>query len=115
MTGWHQDSVLEFRFDVEDTLSTYQILINIRHTENYSYQNMWLFADSDTIEFYLADDRGRWLGNGHNGYIEMPVLYEAAYLFERSGEQTMRIQHGMRDSLLSGISDVGVKVVKNKE
>ena len=57
MTGWHQDSVLEFRFDVEDTLSTYQILINIRHTENYSYQNMWLFADSDTIEFYLADDR----------------------------------------------------------
>lgn len=114
MLGWHQDSVLDFRFDVEDTLSTYQILINVRHTENYSYQNMWLFADNDTIEFYLADDRGRWLGNGHNGYIEMPVLYEQAYRFAHSGEHTIRIRHAMRDSLLEGISDMGVKVVKNE-
>lgn len=108
--GWHQDSVLEYRFDVSDTTSTYQILVNIRHTENYGYQNMWLFVEGDTIEFYLADERGRWLGNGKNGYIEMPVLYEENYRFDESGEHVVRVQHAMRDSLLRGVSDVGVMV-----
>lgn len=67
----------------------------------------------DTIEFYLANDRGVWLGNGKNGLTEMPVLYEEAYRFAHSGEQVITIQHGMREEPLRGVSDVGVIVTKN--
>ncbi len=111
INGWHQDSVLTFDFMVPDTTADYQVLINIRHTETYPYQNMWLFTNQDTIEFYLADDRGAWLGNGGNGYIEMPVLYEEAYHYSDT-LQHISIRHGMRDSLLRGISDVGITVKK---
>lgn len=141
---WYADSVLIYRFDIADTLSTYEVLIYVRHTQQYPYQNMWLFVDwgdqeqglltqsdstdnvldsvymsmpvtkQDTIEFYLANDRGEWLGNGKNGLTEMPVLYEENYRFSHSGEQVVRIAHGMREEPLRGISDVGVLVKRNE-
>ncbi len=141
---WYADSVLTFRFNIADTLSIYEVLIYVRHTQQYPYQNMWLFVDwdeaeqkmvtaadsadivldsvyigvsdtkRDTIEFYLANDRGEWLGNGKNGLTEMPVLYEEKYRFSHSGEQVMRIAHGMREEPLRGISDVGVVIKRNE-
>ena len=114
---WHMDSLAQFVYSIEDTASDYQMLIYIRHTEQYPYQNMWLFVDDagrqDTIEFYLADDRGQWLGNKHNGFIEMPVLLEETKHFSDTGAYTMRISHGMRDSLLRGVTDIGLEILRN--
>lgn len=115
--GWAADSAFRFDYNIADSTDSYCILINVRHTETYPYQNMWLFvSDSlheDTLEFYLADDRGRWLGNTHHGYIEMPVLYEEAYRFSAGGKKQLRIRHGMRDEVLHGVSDIGVIIEKN--
>ena len=118
MGGWDKDSVCRFSYPIEDTAATYQVLLYVRQTEMYPYQNMWLFVgDSgrqDTIEFYLANDRGEWLGNGRNGLIEMPVLYEETHRFPHSGEQVWHIQQGMRAQSLKGISDVGLIIKKNE-
>ncbi|MGM9837030.1 MAG: gliding motility lipoprotein GldH [Paludibacteraceae bacterium] len=120
LQGWAADSVLWFSFDIMDTVSTYEMQICVRHTEQYPFQNMWLFvSDSvsqDTIEFYMADDRGEWLGNGHhNGILEMPVLYEENYHFPHAGRQVLGVRHGMREEYLRGIADVGIVIKKNGE
>lgn len=113
---WHVDSVAQFDYTIDDMEALYNVLVYIRHSESYPYQNMWLFAgDSlhrDTIEFYLADDRGQWLGNKHHGFIEMPVLLEHNMHYADTGTYHMTIQHGMRDSLLRGVMDVGLEIVK---
>lgn len=121
ITGWQEDSILSYSISIDDTTNLYDILLCVRHIETYPYQNMWLFCgfglDSivhDTIEFFLADDRGRWLGNGGNKWIEMPVLYEQNYQFSDTGQYTFTIQHGMRDEELRGISDVGVIIRQSK-
>ena len=113
LSGWHKDSVYTYDFSVEDTVSSYQVIVNFRHTDFYPYQNMWLFVNNDTIEFYLADDRGKWLGKGRNGIINMPVLYEDSIRFTNRGVNTISVQHAMRDSLLRGVSDVGITIRKN--
>ena len=114
---WHVDSVAQFDYQIADKESGYQMLVYVRHTERYPYQNMWLFLDNgmqrDTIEFYLADDRGQWLGDKHHGFIEMPVLIEQNYHFSDTGHCAMTIQHGMRDSLLRGVTDIGVEIKRN--
>ena len=116
---WHIDSVVKADYTIADTSSGYQILVYVRHTERYPYQNMWLFiGDSlhrDTIEFYLADDRGNWLGDKHHGFIEMPVLYEECRHYPDSGVYHLEIQQAMRDTMLRGITDIGVEVVMNNE
>ena len=115
---WHVDSVVNFDYTIADTNVNYQTLVYVRHTERYPYQNMWLFIDNDqhrdTIEFYLADDRGQWLGDKHHGFIEMPVLLEENQHFADTGTYHIAIQHAMRDSLLRGITDIGVEVIKSE-
>jgi gliding motility-associated lipoprotein GldH len=110
------DSVTHFDYTITDTQPAYRMLVYVRHTERYPYQNMWLFiGDSlhrDTIEFYLADDRGQWLGDKHHGFIEMPVLIEENYHFPDTGRYEMTIQHGMRDTLLRGVTDIGFEILK---
>ena len=113
---WHMDSVAHFEYQIADTDADYRVLVYVRHTERYPYQNMWLcVGDSlhrDTIEFYLADDRGQWLGDKHHGFVEMPVLYETNYHYADTGRYDLIIQHGMRDSVLRGITDIGVEIIK---
>lgn len=121
MDGWGADSILTFTIPVTDTAATYDVLLHVRHTDAYSYQNMWLFVSespatmqqaavqTDTIEFYLADDRGQWLGNGHSTR-EMPVLYREGVTMTDS-VYTLRIQQGMREEALKGVSDIGVEVI----
>ena len=114
---WNVDSVARFHYSITDTETDYRMLVYVRHTERYPYQNMWLFIGdgmhTDTIEFYLADDRGQWLGDKNHGFIEMPVLFEQAKQFADTGTYTMTIQHGMRDSVLRGVMDVGLEIQRN--
>lgn len=112
---WQMDSVVRFDYTIEDAQAAYQMVIHVRHTERYPYQNMWLFVNdghrADTIEFYLADDRGQWLGDKHHGFIEMPVLFEENYHFPDTGTYHLEIVHGMRDSLLRGVTDIGLEII----
>ena len=114
---WHMDSVVGFDYKIEDASATYNMILYVRHTERYPYQNMWLFVENDgktdTIEFYLADDRGQWLGDRHHGFIEMPVLYEDAKQFADTGAYHLSLRQGMREEVLQGITDVGLEVIKN--
>ena len=116
---WDENQLPEFAFNIADREAAYDILLYVRHTERYPYQNMWLFVRGnrqymDTVEFYLADDRGRWLGDKHHGFIEMPVLLEENYHFPDTGRYYFAVQHGMRDSLLRGVTDVGIEVIRVK-
>lgn len=116
---WAVDSVLRFDYAISDAAADYRMIVYVRHSERYPYQNMWLFIGDgqrqDTIEFYLADDRGQWLGDQNHGFIEMPVLLEEEKHFPDTGAYSLTIQHGMRDSLLRGITDIGVEIIRNGE
>ena len=116
---WHIDSIVGFDYTIEDAAASYNMIIYVRHTERYPYQNMWLFVDNDgktdTIEFYLADDRGQWLGDRHHGFIEMPVLYEDARHFADTGAYHLSVRQGMREEVLQGITDIGLEISRNEE
>ncbi len=119
--GWDKDSVVCFSFRVTDTVQPYDVLLHLRHSDNYPYQNMWLFltstnpqgvVTSDTIDFYLADERGSRLGNGRNGHVSMPVLYEQNYHFPDTGTYSLSVRHGMRSDNLRGVSQIGMEILQ---
>jgi gliding motility-associated lipoprotein GldH len=122
--GWNKDSVLTFDVPITDTTSLYNVYVNIRHRGEYPYQNLWFFLrqatplmdtlQKDTIECYLADQRGKWLGSGVGSVYEMPILYRQKVSFPRAGIYRYQIIQGMRDSILAGINDVGIKIEKVK-
>lgn len=118
---WHKDSVMNFDIEIEDTITPYNLYINIRNRSEYPYQNMWLFVETlshqkvlsrDTIEFYLADNKGKWLGTGVGAAFEMPVLYRQNLRFAKKGIYNFKVFHGMRDTVLKGVNDVGLHLEK---
>lgn len=118
--GWHIDSLVKYTVDISDSTARYELVITLRHTTQYPYQNIWLFVDKsfgntllqrDTVEGMMADNYGRWLGKGITRYT-LPLLYDDACWFPCSGEYIFSIQQGMRTECLQGISDVGLQVVK---
>ncbi len=120
--GWNKDSVAHFSVDITETGMPCNVLVNIRHNNTYPYQNFWLFISTtspdgkttqDTIECYLADNRGKWLGSGLSSIYNMPVLFKPNIVL-KPGKYTFAIRQGMRDDLLTGITDIGIEIEKRK-
>jgi gliding motility-associated lipoprotein GldH len=121
ISGWSKDSLYVFRVPINDTTSTYNIYVNVRNRGEYPYQNLWLFMRTispdtikikDSIECFLADQRGKWLGSGMGSIMEMPILYKQNIKYHKKGVYQYQIGHGMRDSLLTGINDIGLRIEK---
>lgn len=119
--GWNKDSLYTFDVPIKDTTATYNLYVNVRNRGEYPYQNLWIFLSKmtpdsieskDSVECYLADRRGKWLGSGVGSVLEMPVLYQQKVKFDKAGIYRYKIGHGMRDSVLIGINDIGMRVEK---
>ena len=119
--GWHKDSVAHFEVSLEKK-TVYNFLINLRNRNDYKSQNMWLFVSyerpdktikNDTLNFYLADNQGRWLGSGFGSLHQMQVVFIPNIEFSQAGVYKFDIKHGMRDTTLIGINDIGLEILKN--
>jgi gliding motility-associated lipoprotein GldH len=120
-TGWYKDSMVVFNVEIADTAQHYNVLLNVRNGGEYPYQNLWLFINrigpdsvvlNDTVECYLADQRGKWKGSGIGSVYEISVLYLQNTTFSKSGNYIYKIRQGMREDRLKGISDIGLMVEK---
>ncbi|MFA5327724.1 MAG: gliding motility lipoprotein GldH [Prolixibacteraceae bacterium] len=119
--GWNKDSVIVFNVQLTDTIKNNNLYIDIRNKGNYPYSNIYLFltVDSpdgksltDTVEFILADASGRWKGSGIGGLHDNQILYKNSVYFPHKGNYTFKIKQGMRDNVLPGIRDVGLRIEK---
>ena len=73
LDGWKSEDVLRFQWDMNDTLSRHDLMLDVRHGQDYPYSNLHLFltyrfpngkSRTDTIDCTLADELGRWRGSG---------------------------------------------------
>jgi len=117
--GWPAGEEVLFEVPVNDSLMLHNFYVNLRHTENYKFSNLYLFIEThfpggsharDTIELILADNTGKWYGNGFGKIKEYKVLIRQAVTFPVTGIYNISIVQGMRDENLQGIEDVGIRI-----
>lgn len=124
---WHRDQKPAFSFDITDTVNRHDLYIDIRHTGEYPFSDLFLFVDlhgpgdrhlRDTVECLLADPTGRWYGKGL-GFVfadryEAHVLYKLGNRFPQAGRYSIRLEQAMRTDTLTGVMDVGVSVERSR-
>jgi len=119
VNGWHKDSAAVFNVKITDTLQFYKFLINLRHNDNYRYSNFYLFLNTrlpdglrtrDTIEMTIADFTGKWLGKGFGTLRDNQILIRENLRFPRKGTYHFTIEQAMREEVLKGIENVGIRV-----
>ncbi len=117
--GWHYRDGIVFEAHIRDTLSLHEMYLDVRNTTDYAYSNLFLFLEigfpdgrtlRDTIECILADRRGQWTGRGTGNLRFNRFLFRDDVWFPTEGTYTFRLQHGMREDMLEGISDVGLRI-----
>ena len=121
---WKYSFQPDFDFRITDTASPYQLLVVLRHTDAYRYNNIWLnitgiYNEKDTLvklphlELPLGNDEKGWDGTGMNDIWEVrkPVSNGALY-FSKPGNYRFRIAQIMRENPLPHILSIGLRVEK---
>ncbi len=118
---WHKDSIYSFIFNVDDTLTTHNILVNIRNTGNYRYRNLLIYVNLympdnhtiiDTLNCILADKKGKWYGKGWGSIWSSTIPYKTNIRFPEKGKYSISLNHAMRDETLKAITDIGIRIEK---
>lgn len=120
--SWKWDDKKVFTVNMQDTLTRYNILINIRHTTDYPKSNLFLFVTThspfggmirDTLEVRITDPKGKWLGKGFGHIKLISRMYKKDILFANKGDYTFTIEQGMRLPEVP-VTDVGLRIEKYK-
>jgi gliding motility-associated lipoprotein GldH len=118
---WLLDFNPQFSAGITDTISNCNILFTIRNSSSYPFRNIFLFVTAtspngssitDTLEYMLADEKGKWYGKGIGDVRELTVRYKSNIYFPAKGKYSFTVQHGMRSEDLEGIYDFGMRIVK---
>jgi len=121
--GWSIDNPASFEWDIVDLDLKYDALIDIRHNSDYPYSNLYLFLELtfpnghqklDTLHCKLADERGRWYGSGMGDIIDHRVSFKENFEFPIHGKYRLKIEHGMRQDPLVGVTDIGFRIEKRQ-
>lgn len=119
---WDQSSSLIFHVPVTDTVTDYNVYINVRNAGFYRFSNLYLFINTgfpggqiqrDTLECVLASPDGRWLGEGLGDIWDNRILFKNNIHFPQTGEYTFELIQAMRINPLPGIMDAGIRIEKS--
>jgi gliding motility-associated lipoprotein GldH len=122
--NWQKENIASFEFIATDTLVAHNLYINVRNTGMYPYRNLYLFVTmkgpngamlQDTVNCILADNRGKWRGNGIGNLWDLKIPYVGGFKFAKTGNYIVSLEQGMRvENGLQGITDIGLSVEKAK-
>ena len=124
--SWHKDSIVSFNITPPDSINTYNLFVNLRSTNDYKYNNIFLIVEmafphgktiKDTLEYRMAEPNGKLLGTGFTDVKENKLWYKEQVVFNEKGDYVINIQHAMRENgkvngvvALEGITDVGFRI-----
>lgn len=128
--SWHRDSIVNFEFEVQDTMQPYNLFLNLRTNNKYEFSNIFLIASIespnqqikiDTLEYIMASPDGKMLGNGFSDVKESKLWFKENYRFSELGKHNIKVEQALRKrseieglERLEGVTDVGLSVELNQ-
>ena len=119
--SWAYNDSISFDINITTANTPYNVFIDIENTDNYKYSNLFLFVSItspnnttivDTIDVFMADYKGKWVGKSKGDNYFGNYLFKRAVAFPKAGVYKTTIVQGMRDDTLKGISKIGISVTE---
>ncbi|MBW7845013.1 MAG: gliding motility lipoprotein GldH [Bacteroidia bacterium] len=120
-SSWYYKSLIPFDVQITDTTIPYNVYVNLRVAADYKYSNMFMWVhtsnpdrktDKRRIEIRLADESGKWLGNGLGDIYDYQFPAFKKIKFNQQGFYRFELEQNMRDDTLMYVKSVGVRVEK---
>ena len=120
---WYIKNKPEFKVEIKDTISRYNVFYLFRNTLQYPYYNLYLTRqlkgpDGKIIsgaleELFVSNEiTGKPFGKGLGDLFDHKVPFLKNYSFNRSGIYIFQLSQSMRQNPLPFILSVGISVEK---
>ena len=115
MDGWQYSDSLSYSFEISDTSKRYNIGLEIEHSVDYAYQNLYIqivtrFPDGEvkkqTLPIDMADHTGQWYGACNSTSCDLTVMLQERAIFNQVGEHVFEIHQFMRVEPLTGLQAI---------
>jgi len=119
--NWSYTEKIRIPVKIESTDIPYNLYLNLRHTADYKYSNIFILIhiigpdgkkSTERKEFKLALPDGEWLGSGSGNTYSYQISFKENYKFPVKGTYIFELEQNMRDNPLDHVSDAGIRVVK---
>ena len=114
--GWKKNEVVTFDFKVPEDKSNYNLFLLLRHNNNYSFSNIFLITElqlanssilSDTLEYWLSEPSGKWLGEKSLSLVEHKLLFKRDINLIKDSINYLSIRNSMRlNNVISPIENL---------
>lgn len=121
---WDIKNTPVFEVEINDTLSLYNLYVNVRHASHYPYANLYIFTTitfpngktrKDTVECILAEPNGQWKGDGMGDIWDLQIPWMKKIKFPLKGKYKFTYEHAMRMEQVPFVMDIGLRVEKAKK
>jgi len=118
---WNRTIKAEFNPVITDTVTGVNIDFFLRTGSDYPFRNIYLFITTitpggymrtDTIEYFLSDERGFRYGSGVGDIREVSLPFRKNVRFSETGNYRFIVEQGMRRDDLAGLYDLGLVIKK---
>lgn len=122
-SGWAHTNVLEGTWTTAKAIPSGAVVLNIYHTADYKYQNLYLTGtitrdgeaiQSDTFSVQLArPNNGRWLGKsqGESFFVTDTLPYDLS--LKPGATYGFQFSQFSREDVLKGVEGVEVLLIEN--
>ena len=119
--GWNMNDAVTFDVPIADTLDVYNFFFDLRNSVSYDKANAFFFITThfpdssyaaDTLECPLADPTGKWYGKNGARYVDNRYYFRRTTRFPMTGTYRFEVTHGMRDTEMTDIKDIGLRMVE---
>lgn len=116
---WIYDFKPAFEVNITDIEKPYNIVLDITHSMDYPYQNIYFqFHATDPdgttattlVPANFANKGGVWYGNCDSEWCELEVVLQQNLKFNKAGTYRFQLEQYMRTENLEGIKKVGIKM-----
>lgn len=118
---WPMDKVLNFEVPIDDTSAFYNVIIPVRHIDNYPYDGLLVNVTLNTpsgeersknYKLSLRDGDGKFIGDPGGDIWDADVTIMKKTKFNSIGTYKFEIVNGMPKTPTVCIMEVGLQVEK---
>jgi gliding motility-associated lipoprotein GldH len=118
-SGWTYADTLDFPITIEDTTRLYNLDLELRHTREYPFENLYVQIHTNfpggkrlsrRLSLELADDAGLWQGDCGRHSCKITIPLQQGAFFNVPGEYLFTLEQFMRRDSLPGLESIEFKV-----
>lgn len=117
---WTTENTIEFEFEIQDTSILYDVFVEVNHSVDYAYQNVYCLVETfeldsrireDLCSLELADSKGNWKTEDcSEEHCNRKIPFIIKTQFNKPGVHKIVFKQNTREEHLEGLNSLRLLV-----